>query len=205
MDGPVDGRHQRRQQRRLARIEVAVVLDHVDGVPVRILDHFVDGVWLARGAHLLFDQRSDRTPPAAVVGAEERPPQNSAAPQLDLGPVEFLLELLAGEAFFLQGGPLFFQSAFYLRQAVFFQADLVDRIDRQDTAQHRADGDADQQKIYAPAELGAGIAILVARPPSAVRVFRHSRGRLCYIRLCYIMGIRSVIVHCRGGVCSRIE
>ena len=75
VDRPIDGRHQRRQQRRLARIEVAVVLDHVDRVPVRLLDHLVDGI--GAPSTRMSSSTSARTvaPAAAVVGAEERPPQ----------------------------------------------------------------------------------------------------------------------------------
>ena len=77
VDQPVFAGHQRWQERGLARVEMAffglgrrvaefVVLDHVDRVPVRLVNDLVDGV------RAVFDQSPHGTPAAAVVSAQER-------------------------------------------------------------------------------------------------------------------------------------
>ena len=62
MNQPILAGDERRPQRRLAGIEMAVVLDHVDGVPVGLLDDAVDGVGGAGHAHVVFDQGPDAWP-----------------------------------------------------------------------------------------------------------------------------------------------
>ena len=69
VDEPVWTRNQGGKQRRLARIQMPVVFDHVDRVPIRQDCNFIDRVGSTLDAHVLFHQSPHRTPAATVVCA----------------------------------------------------------------------------------------------------------------------------------------
>ena len=72
---PIRDGSQSGKQGRFAGVEMAVVLDHVDRVPVRFLDHFVDRVGCPFDSHVFLDQGTQGAPAAAIVGTQKRPPQ----------------------------------------------------------------------------------------------------------------------------------
>ncbi len=104
------------------------MLDHVDRVPIRLGDDVVDRV----GA--VFDERADRVPAAAIVGAEKRTLQSVPGPG-------FLLPLLhlgrvGGSAGLRRVGHL---PGDITGNQIIFLTELVDRIDRENPADHHAD------------------------------------------------------------------
>ncbi len=121
----------------------AAMLHHVDRVPSRLADDRVDLV------RAVLDERADRHPAAAVVGAEKRPLQ----PQLVLKPrfssARLFVELFVRQAFLGQPSSLAVEP---FLDAECLQLRLVDRIDGQQPARHVADRDGDQHQIDAPAE-----------------------------------------------------
>ena len=182
---PVDGGHQRGQNRRLARIEVAVVLDHVDGVPVGLLDDLVDGVREALDAHVRFDQRPEGTPAAAVVGAQERAAQFGLLEPAGLELGQLFLQGRAGKPLRFQTAALGVEFDGKPLDAIVFERDFIDRIDRHDASEHRAQADEDQQHVDAPAEGGGGISAGAGR-----RVFRCGAG------------VSPARVRCRRDACT---
>ncbi len=153
---PIGDRGQRGKQGRLAGIEAPVVLDHVDRVPGRLLDHLVDRVRSPRDAHLFFHQRPKRAPAAAVVGAQEGPAISDELPKpgfLACQPF-FHARVAVGQALFSQGLAHLAETAL---DDVLLNGGSPDVVDGQNPPQHRSRADGDQEHVDASAESGGGI------------------------------------------------
>lgn len=111
------------------------MLHHVDRIPAALLNYFVDREGRPFHSHLVLDRRSNGTPPAAVVGAEERTAASQLRLQLLPGQRQFLLDLL--DRF-----PLGFETLLLFRQpytdAVLVQAVHVNRVNGEDPAEHNS-------------------------------------------------------------------
>ena len=133
---------------------MATVLDHVDGVPIGLVDDAVDGKGGAGDAHVGLDQGADAVPAAAVVAAEEGPPHGQGRFNPRFLFAEGLVEFLAGESLPRQGLAFFLECHL---DAVRLDGRAIDGVDGEDASQHDADADRNQQQIDAAAEHGGRI------------------------------------------------